>query len=220
MSIESDKTKLIIIESMYLKLVQDNKKFLNNKLFLEFGVFEGRSLSQFHKLYEDLDITSQFYGFDSWRGLPEEIVDKNSPWSKGDFDSRGKKPIDQLHCHAGKDKDNIHFVDGYFDESLTDELGKKFSKQKAGIVHIDCDTYSSTKTVHQWLTENKLLRKGSLVVYDDWGGYIQAQVPEYTMGESMAHKEWCEEYNLQFEEVGEYVADPEYYIIKVFRYLG
>ena len=39
----------------------------------------------------DSGLTSmKFYGFDSFEGLPEETLDKNSPWPTGKFSVAGK----------------------------------------------------------------------------------------------------------------------------------
>ena len=54
------------------KLVTDNRDFLQDKLFLEFGVMQGHSLVDFRSAYMSNDINAEFYGFDSFEGLPEE----------------------------------------------------------------------------------------------------------------------------------------------------
>ena len=71
------------------KIVLENKEFLKDKLLFEFGVCSGASLTNFYKTYEQNNIKSEFYGFDSWQGLPEEKLDPHTPWATGDFDTNG-----------------------------------------------------------------------------------------------------------------------------------
>ena len=201
------------------KIVLENKEFLKDKLLFEFGVCSGASLTNFYKTYEQNNIKSEFYGFDSWQGLPEEKLDPHTPWATGDFDTNGVRAA-YLFETLGESADNVTFVDGFFADSLTEKLGKSFSKKQVGLVHMDCDTYSSTNTVQEWLVKHRLLVNGTIIIYDDWGSYRHARVNEYDNGQSRSFKEWCEKYNLIFEEIGQAIPDPEYHVIKAFRYLG
>jgi methyltransferase family protein len=83
--------------------------------YLEFGVFEGWSMSQWTALNRHPD--SRFVGFDTFTGLPEDW----NLWRKaGAFDVSGRWP-----------------------DTLVDFL-RTFEVKNKLIVHIDCDLYSST----------------------------------------------------------------------------
>lgn len=60
---------------------------------------------------------------------------------------------------------NIKFVKGFFNNSLTDSLREELSEFPPAIVTVDVDYYSSTKTVLEWL--RPILRSGTLFYFDD-----------------------------------------------------
>ena len=126
-------------------LVSDYTDFLDDKLFLEFGVMEGNSLLDFYNSYKANDISGHFFGFDSFLGLPEEKEDKHSPWSTGQFTTNG------VIVPALVYNQDINIVDGWFSDTLNDSIISKFNEKKIGIVHIDCDIYSSTVEVLEFI---------------------------------------------------------------------
>jgi hypothetical protein len=116
-------------------------------LFLEFGVWTGHWLRQMAEVRPD----APFYGFDSFEGLPE-------PWStydKGFFDLGGKLP---------EMPPNVTLVPGWFDASIPPFLEQH--PEPVSFVHIDCDLYSSTKTVLDLLAPRMV--EGTQVVLDDF----------------------------------------------------
>lgn len=101
-------------------------------MWLEFGVWKGDSMRYFARLDRHPD--SVFYGFDSFEGLPEDWRGMEA----ARFDVKGTPPI--------IDDSRVHFVKGWFQNSLPpqlDELKKKAEGRKV-IVHFDADLYSST----------------------------------------------------------------------------
>ncbi len=188
-------------------VIENNKEFLIGKSLVEFGVCRGDSLSWFHKYYSEFNIPINFMGFDSFEGLPEETKDPNSVWHKGQFSTGGVIP--EIGSRPG-----VTLVKGWFSESLNSQAAENLGS-KIGIAHIDCDTYTSTLTCWDWMLSNDLLVDGSIIIYDDWGGYRQAGCGEYEIGEAKAHKEISEK--IQFEEVGSWVVDPRFYEVKVFK---
>lgn len=195
--------------------VKENKKFLDNKLFLEFGVFKGNSILEYYSAYLDNNISPFFFGFDAFKGLPEEKLDPHTPWKTGDFDLDGIINPNLLN------KEGLVIIPGWFDETLNSKTKDKFDGKKVGLVHIDCDTYTSTLQVLEFLVSHNLLVDGTILVYDDWGAWKQACLTkenEYDIAEGRAHKEIAEKYNLNFEFVGNECIDPEYYYVTTFRY--
>lgn len=197
------------------KQVNQNKEFLSKKLFLEFGVFKGNSILEYYSAYQENEIDPFFFGFDAFQGLPEENLDPHTPWKTGDFNLDGVINPNLLN------KDGMEIIPGWFNQTLNKSTLKKFKNKKAGLVHIDCDIYTSTIEVLEFLVTNDLFVDGTLVVYDDWGAWKQAQLQEnqeYDVAEGRAHKEICEKYGLNFEFVHTECVDPEYYYVTTFRY--
>lgn len=190
------------------------KTNLNNTLFMEFGVYSGRSMEVFHDLYKDSGMS--FYGFDSWQGLPYETQDQNNPsyWYPGSFSGSIEPHIKQKFDQD----DNVHIVDGWFEHTLNDDFYDSLKDKKIGIVHIDCDIYSSTKTVLEWLCKHNMLQKDSLIVYDDWGGYMSTlgEGHEFDVGEGKAHKEVFEKYGMDPEFLYYYLVG-DHYRVAVFK---
>jgi len=177
------------------RLISQNSIFLKDKLFMEFGVHAGGSLRQFKKLYDMfVPNASQnlMYGFDSFEGLPEETKDKNNPdyWSVGEFDLSGVIPADLNENNGYK------MVKGWFENTLTSEFAESIKGKKIGLLHIDCDIYSSTYTVLDFCFSNNLIVPGTILVYDDWGVYRDTPnvKTEFDMGEGLAHAEILKKY--------------------------
>jgi len=194
-------------------IVENNKDFLNGKSLLEFGVLTGYSLSIFSSLYDEFKIEKIFYGFDSFQGLPKEELDENNPdyWSEGKFCDGSVYSI----------KSKLPFVnikDGWFKDTLNESTLEEIKKNDIGIIHIDCDIYTSTIQVLEWIVKNNLLVDGTLIVYDDWGGHYDKNVGEYECGEGKAHKEICKKYNLNFDFVTCDVITDNYHEVCVFKY--
>lgn len=147
-----------------------------NKLFLEFGVFEGASINFCSSLMPEVE----FYGFDSFEGLPEN----SGNWARGWFDIKGKLP---------KVNNNVRLIKGYFNETLPDFLAQH--KEKAAFIHIDCDLYSSTKTIFDNIYDRII--PNTVIQFDEYYNY-----PGWRNHEFKAFKEFCQKYNVEYEYIG------------------
>ena len=101
-------------------------------LFLEFGVWKGDSIKYFAKNFKSKN--SEFYGFDTFHGMPNE-------WrhmEQGHYSTSGDVPK--------TDDSRIKFIGGLFQETLPDFLNKlnAESKKKLVIIHFDAVLHSST----------------------------------------------------------------------------
>jgi hypothetical protein len=150
----------------------------NDGLFLEFGVYKGDSLN----LLADLKSDVTWHGFDSFVGLPED-------WSlgakAGAFDVKHKLP---------PVRSNVRLVSGFFDKTLETFLAQNPGK-KVAFLHVDCDLYSSTKTVLFALRDR--LVPGSIILFDELINYPGWQDQEYR-----AFMEYVAEQNVSFEYIG------------------
>ena len=137
-----------------------------NSLVLEFGVASGTSLKAIAKNVPSNQIV---YGFDSFQGLPKFW---RTGFDVGKFStSNGKAPIFE--------EKNIKIIDGLFEETC-DIFFKLQHEQKntIALLHIDCDIYSSTKTIFNAIEKYmnmdidnnnriNLLRNGTIIVFDE-----------------------------------------------------
>jgi hypothetical protein len=151
-------------------------------LWMEFGVFTGRSIEQFSRKAPDV-----IYGFDCFDGLPE-YWDENNP--KGCYGLGGQIPpgyiVGENHSMFNTSlptnwkpwPENVKLVKGYFEDTLPVFL-KKFEGDVA-FVHIDGDLYSSAKTVFDNLKPR--FKKGSVILFDeivDYAAYREHEIKAF-----------------------------------------
>jgi hypothetical protein len=148
-------------------------------LHLEFGVYKGASINRLAALRSSI----KFYGFDSFFGLPET-------WTmgaqKGAFTLQGKLP---------PVRHNVELIAGYFETTLPPFVARHKGKSIA-FVHIDCDLYSSTKTVLFSLRD--LMNDGTIIVFDEFFNFPNWQ----NTGEYKAFIEFIEASEMQYDFVG------------------
>ena len=152
---------------------------------LEMGVCTGRTIN----VLAALNPRKLIYGFDSFRGLPE-------PWHgrtdfvlpKGVFgfkDPSQRPPV--LH--------NVRLIDGLFQDSLPRFKKEILGDQPIALLHIDCDIYSSTKTIFSELGSN--IVDETIILFDDLYNY-----PGFKEHEFKALQEFLAEQN----KVADYLA--------------
>jgi len=122
-----------------------------NGLFLEFGVASGRTIN--HMALNAPQI--HFYGFDSFEGLPEA-------WRSG-FD-RGVFAQSRLPVVPP----NVTLIKGWFEDTLPGFLHDR-PQLPLSLLHIDCDLYSSTKTIFANLRDR--IVPGTVIVFDEYWNY-------------------------------------------------
>jgi hypothetical protein len=146
-------------------------------LVLEFGVATGATLKV---ICEETEHT--VYGFDSFNGLPEDWTHFQKA---GRFSSSGRPPENLM--------DNAELVVGLFEDTLPKFLNNHDGP--ASFVHIDCDLYSSTKSVLRHLSPR--LCPGTIVVFDEYFNY-----PGWQENEHKAFDEYLETSDLAAEYIG------------------
>jgi predicted O-methyltransferase YrrM len=123
---------------------------VEGKNWAEFGVAGGASAKTFLNLMPDDGI---LHLFDSYEGLPEEW------WYNDDFNYIGKF----AQPHPPKILDvRIVWHNGMFADTLP-----KADMGVLDFVHIDCDIYSSAKTVFEHIE----MREGAILLFDEYWGY-------------------------------------------------
>ncbi|MEV0677144.1 class I SAM-dependent methyltransferase [Actinosynnema sp. NPDC050436] len=156
-------------------------------LALEFGVYAGSTL----KIIAAAREGSGVYGFDSFEGLPEN-------WRSG-FPA-GMFTVDDL-----PDVPGAELVVGWFDETLPGFLAEH--PGPVTFLHVDCDLYSSTKTVLDHVGPR--LVPGSVVVFDEYFNF-----PGWREHEHKAWTEYVERTGTAFSYEG-YTYDHEQVIVKI-----
>ena len=136
------------------------KQVLVKGHYLEFGVFTGGTIRFMAKRVAGAVI----HGFDSFEGLPEDWG--GFQLGKAAFDVGGKLP---------SVPDNVKLYRGWFSQSLP-----PWCASNAGpiaFMHIDCDLYSSTKTIFDLLGDR--LQPGTIILFDEYFNYANWRNHEF-----------------------------------------
>jgi hypothetical protein len=160
---------------------------INDGLWLEFGVFNGRTINKISKY-----TNNKVFGFDTFTGLPDpwdvsdtKIIEKGY-YSYEDFIDKNKNvsKIPEVN-------ENVVLVKGLFSETVKKTIGD----YKISFMHIDCDTYNSTVDIFDAVTEN--VSNGCIIVFDELINY-----PNYHKHEYLALNEWVNKNNIEYEYIG------------------
>jgi len=138
-------------------------------LFLEFGVYSGSTINFIAKRTEN-----KVYGFDGFEGLPEDF------WTYEKEYFKNKIP---------KVEKNVELVIGWFEDTVC-----KFMEnhdEKIAFVHIDCDVYSSAKTVFDNIYHK--IQKGTVIVFDEFWNF-----PSWQEQEFKAFQEFVKKHNMEY----------------------
>ena len=147
-------------------------------IWAEFGVGTGISARRLMKL---LDNTGTLYLFDGWEGLPDD-------WhlSPAKVNWTGSYKFDKPRF---KDK-RVCFIDGWFADTLPYDFPGQL-----GLINIDCDVYSSTRTVLAGITP--WVGSGTVMIFDELIGYTNYAEHEYK-----ALMEWLDDTGHRMEWIG------------------
>jgi Methyltransferase domain len=127
---------------------------------LDLGVYKGGSTRALAAMFPDRTI----HGFDSFEGLPED-------WShalRGDFG--------EIAGVAPTFPSNVELHKGWFDETLPGWY-ETHRDEPISLLRVDCDIYSSTKTIFDTLAP--LIGPGTWILFDELIGYRGWRDHEY-----------------------------------------
>jgi hypothetical protein len=141
---------------------------------MEFGVFAGGTIRFIGKRLSDRTV----HGFDSFEGLPE-------PWAgysfgRRAFDTKGRLP---------RVPSNVRLHRGWFEDVLPEWL--RTHSGPAAFMHIDCDLYSSTRTVLKLLGDR--IVPGTIILFDEYFNY-----PNWEQHEFKAFQEFVAERAIKY----------------------
>ncbi len=154
---------------------------------LEFGVFSGGTL----RMISEARRGSQVYGFDSLKGLPEDWR-PNIPARTFETDRIPQVPGAEL-------------VVGWFEDTLPEFLAEH--PGQVAFLHIDCDLYSSTKTVLDHVGPR--LAPGAVIVFDEYFNY-----PGWEQHEHRAWQEYVARTGVRFHYEA-YTSNNEQVVIRL-----
>ncbi|SFR16400.1 Methyltransferase domain-containing protein [Lentzea waywayandensis] len=140
-------------------------------LALEFGVYQGTTL----KIIATARGGEGVFGFDSFEGLPEN-------WRNG-------FPAGAFNVDGLPEVPGAELVVGWFDEVLPEFLEK--NEGPVTFLHVDCDLYSSTKTVLELVGPR--LVEGSVIHFDEYFNF-----PGWMDHEHKAWTEYVEQTGIEF----------------------
>ncbi len=146
--------------------------------YLEFGVATGRSINIIASLVPN---NTTVYGFDTFEGLPEDWAGHSA--TSGTF----------KQARFPKVLKNVVLIQGLFENTLPD-----FKEHMLGGIsfcHIDCDLYSSTRTVLE--TVGDKLDAGSYILFDEYFNY-----PAWRQHEWRAWQEFCGANDVKYRYAG------------------
>lgn len=137
----------------------------SERIHAEFGVFKGQSINYFAECKNNI----QWYGFDSFEGLPENW--SGSGKTKEHFSTLGKLP---------KVRQNVTLIAGLFEITLPQWVSAQ--NKPFAFLHLDADLYSSTKQVLD--IASSYIDENTLFLFDEYFGYVGWENGE--------HKAWIE----------------------------
>jgi len=145
------------------------------RMICEFGVFNGSTINHLAG-----QTSKTIFGFDSFEGLPEE-------WDQGL--AKGHFAVSRLPVV----RHNVLLIKGWFNESIPPFLANH--KGSVGFLHVDCDLYSSTRTVFEMLEAR--LAPGSVIVFDEYFNF-----PNWEQGEHKAFEEFLTRTGMNCDYIG------------------
>ena len=133
--------------------------------YFEFGCHEANTMRMAWTHFRHLfDWT--FVAFDSFQGLPDPTPeDRSAIFTAGNLVT-DEATFLSLCRRAGMPPSRLRTVKGFYDKSLTSELRDQLLPTKAAVIYVDCDLYSSTVTVLDFIVP--FLQEGTIIVFDDW----------------------------------------------------
>jgi hypothetical protein len=146
--------------------------------YLEFGVFTGGTI----RFMASRLGTRTIHGFDSFEGLPEAWSGFNLGGKS--FDVGGRLP---------RVPKNVFLHPGYFDKTLPKWLDDH--PGAIAFMHIDCDIYSSTKTIFD-LAAPRLV-PGTVILFDEYLNY-----PNWEQHEFKAFQEFVTDQSVKYSYLG------------------
>lgn len=134
--------------------------------YAEFGSHGGVTFCLAFDQMRRRKMQRHMWAFDSFQGLPEtsSTKDDHPRWKEGHMST----DVDAFHriCRSHEiPEDTYTVVPGFYEDTLT-QMPADAPPAHIALAYIDCDMYSSTKTVLQFLAPR--LKHGMVLAFDDY----------------------------------------------------
>jgi O-methyltransferase len=135
--------------------------------YLDFGVCGGTSLACMFQALKEMKLNDvRLFGFDSFEGYPViAAIDIENELQPGECDSTLSSTTGRL-TENGIDWNRTFLIKGWFSDTLNGGLIQNYNIQKASIIMIDCDLYSSAKESLNFC--RPLIKDISIIFFGDW----------------------------------------------------
>lgn len=159
------------IDHVYGVLEEVKAQYRGSFSILEFGTHRGYAFTKMLYATRYLGMTEQVtvHAFDTFGGLPpaadrrdQNVISTGDVFFQGQFGG----DYEALDALCRRQYHNYALHKGLFEESLTPDLLRTFETQLPILVWIDCDYYSSTRTVFERLVP--YLPSGCVLYFDDY----------------------------------------------------
>ncbi len=184
--------------------------------YAEFGSHGGTTFALAHSEIVRWRQKRMLWAFDSFQGLPDQrqAEDYHPGWKKGKM-ATSKDRFVELCQQRGIPEDAYRIIEGYYENSLG---GKSADDpdlpSDIALAYIDCDLYSSTRTVLEFLKPR--LKNGMIIAFDDYYCFSDRTIS----GERRAMLEvFTEEFQYQLEPYVQYGWHGMSFVVENKRYL-
>jgi len=174
----------------------------------QFGVWDGFSLQVLGSMYKYISKIPNFFGFDVFTGMP---IEENEPEQQKDEPGMFnllkhygvinlQDAIKLLQFDIGTNLNgNLTLIPGLVQDTVNDDLIKKYNLTQASYVDFDMDIYSPTFYVFEFMIRHKLISTGTIIGFDDWNQNWESTFTFGKFGENRAFKEVCDTYNVKYK---------------------
>jgi hypothetical protein len=182
-SLQEDETRLREVLRRALRRQREGLGHQQVGHYFEFGVYQGSSMIQaLHAVADEQLDHVRLFGFDSFAGLPETAAEEGV-WSNGQYRIDEEFTRQQIDEH-GIEPWRAALVPGFFAETLTPEWRQENSVERASVIMIDCDLYSSAKEALTFC--EPLIDSETVVLFDDWHAAGEGQGEQRAFTEFLA----------------------------------
>lgn len=200
-----------VLESFFQEMLQRLHEMNGESAgdYLEFGIFNGSSIGSMVKAADAQGEQMRFFGFDAFEGLPEHAENEDAGVWKQGFYACSYNDMRACLERRDIDPDRITWVNGWYKDTLTPELAEQHTLNP-GLVFIDCDTYSSSKAVLDFLAPQ--IVQPTILCFDDWK---LNDLDVKGMGEYQSFNEFLETHtHLEAVEIKSYNRKSKTFIVR------
>lgn len=158
------------MDHIYAVLREFRNCYRGNASILEFGTSDGYAFTKMLHATNYLGLADRVvvHTFDSFEGMPPAVDAKDldlvggDAWAPGEF--RGR--YEHLRDYCATKYRNFRIHKGYFEDTITAAFLATLKSNPPILVWVDCDYYSSAKTVMERLMPH--LPNGCVVYFDEY----------------------------------------------------